>query len=178
MSIQLRPEEIPDFFSKYKSRLRYERYFLADNGHGTDIVLTAEPDGSARLRVLNNGFLVASASCEDDDTIVEAAERLYDMFLGPDWDMEDEEEMTQALIDEAYERDEQLKLAFYDFLCTVVEDEDLIYDGAYEDEIEAIMDGVLQQVSDLGLPVRRPTQVDGEDGTYFIEYPYEETFDE
>ena len=178
MSIQLKPEEIPDFFNKYKSRLRYERYFLAEDGHGTDIVLTAEPNGTARLRVLNNGFLVACSSCEDDDAIVTAAERLYDMFLGPDWDMEDDEELTQALADEAYERDEQLRLAFYDFLCTVVEDEDLIYDGDYEEEIEAIMEGVLQSVSDLGLPVRRPTQVEGKDGPCFIEYPYEELVDE
>ena len=82
-------------------------------------------------------------------------------------------QVTQAEIDEAYEREDALRMAFYDFLVCVVEDEDLIYDGDYEQDLELIFDDVLQSVADLGLPVRRPMVFDdGDGGCVVLEYPY------
>ena len=175
MIVRVRPEDIPAFFEKSADRLHRECYVLAEDGHNTQIRLSASAGGLPYVRVFNNGFLISSVSTDDDEALVEKVSAMYDIFLGKGWDAEDDEDASAAFedLDAAYERDDALRLAFYDFLCTVVEDEELIYDGGYDEEIEAIMDEVLQKVSDLGLPVRRPTPIEEEDGMYtIIQYPY------
>ena len=175
MIVRVRPEEIPEFFEKYAGRLHRESYVVAENGHNTQIRLSVGAGELPYIRVFNCGFLISSCSTEDEEELVEKVSAMYDIFLGKDWDAEDDEDASVAFedLDAAYERDDALRLAFYDFLCTVVEDEELIYDGGYDEEIEAIMDEVLQKVADLGLPVRRPTPIEEEDGTYtIIQYPY------
>ena len=176
MIIRIRPEEIPDFFKKSADRLRHECYVLAENGHNTQIRLSAGTDDMPCIRVFNCGFLVYSYSAVDDEELVEKASTAYDAFLGYDWDKCDDEDISASFedLDAAYEREDALRLAFYDFLCTVVEDEELIYGGDYDEKIDNIMDDVLQKVADLGLPVRRPMTIENMDGTYtIVQYPYE-----
>lgn len=174
MIVRIKPKEIPDFFKKFSGRLHCERYVLAENGHGTRIVLTATMGDEPSVQVFNEGFLVSTCVTSDMDMLVEKVSMLYDTFLGKDWEQTIEEEDPQtAEIDEAYEREDALRMAFYDFLVCVVEDEDLIYDGDYEQDLELIFDDVLQSVADLGLPVRRPMVFDdGDGGCVVLEYPY------
>ena len=174
MIVRIKPEDIPAFFKKYSGRLHCEHYVLAEDGHGTRIVMTATMGDVPSVQVFNEGFLVSTCATGDMDYLVEKVSMLYDTFLGKDWETKfDEEDAQTAEIDEAYEREDALRLAFYDFLCTVVEDESLIYDGDHEKDFEMIFDNVLQSVADLGLPVRRPMVFDDGDGGYFVlEYPY------
>lgn len=178
MTVRIKPQEIPDFFKKYSSRLHTERYVLAEDGHGTRIVISAAAGDLPSIQVYNHGFLVSTCITDDSDELTEKAAMFYDTFLGSDWEILDEEaDAATGEIDEAYEREDAIRLAFYDFLCAVVEDEDLIYDGDYDEEFGLILGDVLQSVADLGLPVRRPMLFDNPDGSYtVVEYPYEDGF--
>lgn len=180
MIVRIMPQNVPDFFDKYEDRLRRECYVLAENGHGTQIKLTSDC-GLVKIRALNEGFMVASVTVDPEDDVAGEVSNMYDMFLGTEWrliglDAENDDEDAAALseLDEAYERTDAVRLAFYDFLCTVVEDEELIYDGSFDVVFDDIMNDVLQRVSDCGLPVRFPVVLDDDDGGCSIEeYPYE-----
>ncbi len=180
MTIRIRPEEIMGFFKKHADRLAHERYIVAEDGSST-IALSAS-GGIPHLEMLNNGFAIANCTTDDEERLENNATMLFDLAFGKEWSeiglddpADDGDGGAISDQDAFYERDDQLHMAFYDFLVTVVEDESLIYDKDYELQFESIFNDVLQAVSDIGLPVRRPIIVDEDDGTYtVIEYPYED----
>lgn len=175
MIIRIKPQDAPDFFDQYEDRLRRERFILAENGYGTQISLTADDMGQAVVKVTNNGFLVSTFATDDPDLLVEKLSMLFDMFLGKGWELEEEEEPAElAEMDDAYERCDAVRMAFYDFLSIAVEDEELVYGEDLNSDLESMLMDVLQEISDLGLPVRFPIVTDNGDGTYQVDdYPFE-----
>lgn len=121
-----------------------------------------------------------------DDSLGSGEEMTEDEWHAYAKDMADqsEEEVDDdhdgMLEGEVYVREDELLCGLYDFLDIVLDGKTAAYfDSVYEEELSSMLDELLLIIAGHGLPVRRPTFVESEDGVeVYLEYPYEETDDD
>lgn len=191
MKIRKKPEELWQFFADNVFRLKYEDYVAAEDDNGVTITLSSSVEYEPILTVEQDGALIGCYVVSDERTLEETAEKMYSLFLsdGEERTAEPAEEVTaedegeaaageetaaEDDIDALYEREDALMMAFKDFVSVAIEEDETIYDVSLESDLAAIMDEVLQLISDAGFLVRRPMYITNEDGTETLtEYPYE-----
>lgn len=198
----LLPKEVWAFITKNEERLTKESILVAEDGEFTDIFLTIDKD-VPRIFVDYSGEEISSEEitserdCREtvenmyrryllipqeamDNGVTEGCETLYDPNAPDEKDLTPEEE-EQALMDEIYEREDELFLATAEFLGVALgvdENMDLIKAiHSYNVDIGKFLDSALECLAvDHNVSVYRPTMVpdpDNEAEEILEEYPYD-----
>lgn len=180
MTVRIRPKDVWDFYMGNMYRLRYEDYVLAEAVGGVSVVICVDAAYDLVVMAQFNGKTYSISRPTTPKECEEIVQKLYDKYeisedLEEQVEADEEDESVIAEQDEVFEREDQLKLAFYDFMVAVVEDEDLIYDGGFDEQISEIMEETLVNIAAYGFPIRRPTYMEDDDGEEkLVDYPYEQ----
>lgn len=196
--IHIPADEVWSFFFKNKERCTEEMVEIASNDETKYAVYLTEDEGYPMLSVCHGDEepeYEEGAISKDDCS--ETAKRMFVRYLFPitvtcdkaiskhstvkyEEPEEDEDDSTQDMLDEVYQRDDELTLALCDFLQVVLEED---IDGAEllgtygESVIAQILDEFLDSLASehCFTNIRRPTFVtDPESGVeYYTEYPYD-----
>lgn len=187
VQIHVPADQIWEFYKENEERLKSEFVLVAENTD-TDyaVYLTDEKDDPVLAAAKTDGEVERKETCHDADSCEETAWIMYHSYLFPitvaksesnDNGKSDDTSDRSDIDDMIYERHDELILAASDFLDTVLQ-----LDGTEEsslsvcgsDMIEDLLEGMLESLSENGVPVYRPMFVEDEDGNeVFVEFPYE-----
>lgn len=191
----LSPEDVWDFFISNKARLEREMVMIAENTDTGYAIYITESAGFPRVSVCKNDKKPEIAepliSREDCATSIKQLVMKFLMPVvvvtgnipklpesvpkeAPVSEVIAEEESRMEAIDD---REDELALSLYDFLSTVVGDEEFTeFCNCEPSAIEEILDKFLMLLADeYGLTIYRPTYIETEMGEeIYAEYPYNE----
>lgn len=187
VQIHVPADQIWEFYKENEERLKSEFVLVAENTD-TDyaVYLTDEKDDPVLAAAKIDGEVERKETCHDADSCEETAWIMYHSYLFPITVEKSESNDNEGLDDSSersdiddmiYERHDELILAASDFLDAVLqlndtEESSLSVCGT--DMIEDILEGMLESLSENGIPVYRPMFVEDEDGNeVFVEFPYE-----
>ena len=184
MKVRKKPCELKPFFHSNIFRLKYDDYIVAEGDDPGLVVLLSSSSDYEPVLTVEQGNRVLACFVVEEDQLEKTAENVYNGFLRNEKDKQDEQveqaeekdpENERSEEDLAYEREDELQMAFKDFMSVVLECDDILYGADMEAEIADLLDQVLQTISDAGYTsIRRPMYVQNEDGTEtLLEYPYE-----
>lgn len=181
--IHVKPEDVWKFFNRNALQLAEEMVSIAENEDtGTNVYLT-EDDDTPQLVVTDNSdkvvheeYLVSQRDAEH------STKKIYEKYMVPidaSDDEADDDEVTRSDMEDAiYEREDEILMAFEDFLEVLMEeDRDVLYDGYHDKQFDELLNKVVRLIAtEFGIRVRRPMfLVDEATGLeVYAEYPYEE----
>lgn len=197
VNIYLQPEEVWEFYHKEKKRVEDELVIIAENIHtGYEVMIT---DDSGTLFVYVNrknvtehrDALVSPIDCKhtvrdiyikylfpvyvnstkkkdaEDYIIPDEAEEYYES-------LEDDESIVD-IEDQIYEREDELLMAFKDFLEVVVGDYETVFEGDDDEQFKDMFEGIIETIAlDYGYNIYRPMFIDVDGVEEFVEYPYKD----
>ena len=195
--IGLKPKQVWEFYNKNIARLADEMVSIAKNDHTRCEIFLTEEEGVPMISVYNDDKLVYEEGAVSEEDTEKTVREIYKKYLLPlvtvvsnepkkeEADTEEDgeevydEEVTRIdQEDQIYEREDEIYLAFQDFLQVLAEDDYSIKDTFSEDaEVNEIIDHIVEFLAiDHGIRIRRPMFiVDSDSGIEeFCEYPYEE----
>lgn len=181
--INVKPGEVWMFYQRNASQLTEQMVSIAENEDtGTTVYLT-EDSGMPHLVVADNNektiheeHLVSQADAEH------SAKKIFEKYIVPidstEEDDEDEEITRSDMEDAIYEREDEILMAFEDFLEVLMEeDRDVLYDGYHDKQFDELLNKVVRLIAtESCVRVRRPMfLIDEVTGLeVYAEYPYEE----
>jgi hypothetical protein len=183
--IHVKPEDVWKFYNRNAEQLAEEMVSIAENEDtGMNVYLTEDSDTPQLVvtdnndKVVHEEYLVSSRDAEH------SAKKIYEKYIVPIdtttvSDDEDDEEITRSDMEDAiYEREDEILMAFEDFLEVLMEENrDTIYDGYHDKQFDDLLNKVVRTIAvDSGVRVRRPMfLIDERTGLeVYTEYPYEE----
>lgn len=183
VKIHVKPEDVWKFYNRNASQLAEEMVSIAENEDtGTNVYLTEDNDSPQLVVTDNNDKVVHEEYLVSHRDAEHSAKKIYEKYMVPidvGGDEEDDEEITRSDMEDAiYEREDEILMAFEDFLEVLMEaDRDILYDGYHDKQFDDLLNKVVRTIAvDAGIRVRRPMfLVDERTGLeVYTEYPYEE----
>ena len=197
IEINVVPNELWGFFNFNKAKLKSKMVCIASNPKSQIEIYLTEEYSMPSIIVFEDENQIYKEPCSSPRDAEFTLKDIYQRFLftkkvseKEKWkDAFDEDTLTQEDLevleeltrieqeDTIRERDDDLFVAFEDFM-TIVLDEDayIMDDKSFADEIYQVMDEVLELIASHDFPVYRPMYLQDESGTdVFVEYPYEDT---
>lgn len=179
--IRIRPDRLWQFFCDHIFRLKYEEYVLAENpDNGMVLSLMATQEYEPAISVERDGNPIAFYIVDEENLEKTVASICEAFFEEPEEDDTVEEKQEDAEPEtedvdisdlEIEERENEIKMAFRDFLYVAIEDRD----AAFKDNIDDLLNDTLSLISSYGHSVYRPMIVEYCDGTEeLLLYPYAE----
>lgn len=181
VSICVKSNNVWEYFQENTDKLGKFMMVVASNANNNCKIYLTSEDNKPAVFVYVDDKCVEEVVCSDESETSKEVSKVYYKYLtaknfNDAGEYLDENEMDD-LKDEIDMREEELFIAFMDFLEVVFEhNTDYIYDDGNLDEIQSMLDGTLKSIGvDHGLRIYRPKIItDGKSGEkLFIEYPYE-----
>lgn len=181
--IHVKPEDVWKFYNRNAERLADEMVSIAENEDtGTNVYLTEDNETPQLIvtnyndKVVHEEYLVSGRDAEH------STKKIYEKYMVPldpdDEEPEDEDITRSDMEDEIYQREDEILMAFEDFLEVLLEENrDSLYDGYHDKQFDDLLNKIVRTIAvDAGIRVRRPMfLVDERTGLeVFTEYPYEE----
>lgn len=185
MKVRKKPCELKPFFHSNIFRLKYDDYIVAEGDDPDLVVLLSSSSDYEPVLTVEQGNRILACFVIEEDQLEKTAENVYKSFLHDNKEKQTEPpsqpaeekdpETERSEEDLAYEREDELQMAFKDFMSVVLECDDVFYGADMEAEVDNLLDLVLQKIADEGYSsIRRPMYIQNEDGTEtLLEYPYE-----
>ena len=183
-TIHVKPEEVWSFYQKNAEQLAEQMVSIAENEDtGMNVYLTEDSDSPQLVVTDNNDKVVHEEYLVSQRDAEHSAKKIYEKYVVPidaGGDEEDnDEEITRSDMEDAiYEREDEILMAFEDFLEVLMEENrDTIYDGYHDKQFDDLLNKVVRTIAvDSGVRVRRPMfLIDERTGLeVYTEYPYEE----
>lgn len=183
-NIYIKPKSVWAFCKNNPQRVKEEIVTIAENTETGYAVTVTEEKGYPYIAVYHNDndetefeeIAINEPDCE------RTVEKAYLNYLFPVTIVDEKEsiipeEENESVLDEIYEREDQLYLAMVDFLETVLNDDgNAIIEEAGRAAIEDILDNTLMYMAETyGFQVYRPTFITDEEtgAEWFVEFPYD-----
>lgn len=173
VNIHIPADEVWSFFQKNKDRCTKEMVIVAENTDTKYEVCLTEDNGYPSFVVCKgDGTSEYEEGAISENDCTYTAWNCYRRYLFPVaerdgrtyvlGDGNDEAELRQQMEDIVYEREDELRLALYDFLQVVLkgsadEDSPDILDMLDDDMLDTLLDFFLEFLADFGINVWRPT---------------------
>lgn len=185
IEVYVTPNNIWDYFYDNLMDMETHTVIIARNKKtGCDICLTSL-DGVPDIEVYMGDEQICSQSCISPDDAKEELTQIYSEFLLNASKSIDYHEYfdvdMQELQDEIDLREEDLMIAFHDFMEVVFErDLEMLYCEGIDSDLKSMLDEFLEMIAcKYGYPVYRPMFFEDDDGEMdYVEYPYEDDIDE
>lgn len=197
--IYLQPEDVWAFYYANAFRLRDEMALLAENTESDVRLYLAKGSGDARIYAYRGDLLVESDELWDMADCVTTCTAFYERYLSASEDDDDDdddeslpyeilytddededvppENQEDDVLDEIYQREDQLTFAFRDFLQEVLMENEEAVSHIKSEVLNDMLESCLEAISSAGFPIYRPTITeDPATGLEYVEeFPYEST---
>lgn len=179
-NIYVAEDEMWGYFNEHKERLRKNLDLVAENQDiGTAIYLTNDK-GTPYLLVYDGDFLMYEEGMVSERDCEKTTGRVYDEYLTESikWDDEadgsDEHESEESEDDMIAEREDELDMAVFDFVSTVIGDNAMAYDANLDAACNDLKEHFLEYMARKhGMEIFRPMKLIDDDGNvWFEDYPY------
>ena len=183
VKIHVKPEDVWKFYNRNAPQLAEEMVSIAENEDtGTNVYLTEDNDSPQLVVTDNNDKVVHEEYLVSQRDAEHSAKKIYEKYMVPidagDDDSDDDEITRSDMEDAIYEREDEILMAFEDFMEVLMEeDRDALYDGYHDKQFDELLNKVVRLIAtESGVRVRRPMfLVDEASGLeVYAEYPYEE----
>ena len=195
--LYITPKDVWDFFIKNEKRLSEEMVLIAENEDTGYAIYFTEDKGFPLFSVQRDDQKEYEEGAISDDDCIRTAQTLYAKYLYPvtvyqsprhpgDYEeIDDQQDLRDAIEDEIYEREDTLRLAAQDFLVELfccntypeLEAQTAEYGVNFIDEfVDFVCQGLMDEYA---ISIYRPTWEMNEDTgeEVFSEYPYEHVWD-
>lgn len=195
VNIYLQPEEVWDFYHKEKQRVCDELVVIAENINTGYEVMITEESGTLFILVSRKNVTEHRDALVSSSDSKKTVREIYIKYLFPvyvndikrkdveDYIIPDEaEEYYESLDDKSvveiedqiYEREDELLMAFKDFLEVVIGDYETVFEGD-DEQFKDMFEDILEMIGlDYGYNIYRPMFIEADGEEVFVEYPYGE----
>lgn len=159
-----------------------EMLLIAENEEKGNRILASKATGDPTISVVSGFNVVYDEDVISAEDCARTVQMLINIYLDAD-DLDDyvypdevgnKQELdsdTDFIEEEIEYREMELNDAVYEMMLVVA---DGVWNGEIEDEIcEDLKEHILRFLAKCGIPVRRPMYLEGENGKFFTEYPYD-----
>lgn len=181
--IHVKPEEVWNFYQRNAEQLAEQMVSIAENEDtGMNVYLTEDSDTPQLVVTDNNDKVVHEEYLVSQRDAEHSAKKIYEKYVVPvdaSSDEDDDEEITRSDMEDAiYEREDEILMAFEDFLEVLMEESrDILYDGYHDKQFDDLLNKVVRLIAtESPVRVRRPMFLTDEATglEVYAEYPYEE----
>lgn len=184
--IHVKPEDVWKFYNRNAEQLADQMVSIAENEDtGINVYLTEDSDSPQLVVTDNNDKVIHEEYLVSHPDAERSTKKIYEKYVVPidttpaSDDEDDDEEITRSDMEDAiYEREDEILMAFEDFLEVLMEESrDVLYDGYHDKQFDDLLNKVVRLIAtESPVRVRRPMfLIDEVTGLeVYAEYPYEE----